>query len=39
MIAQYQKKFNFTAVMVSHEIPDVYLFPTGFSPCMIKPLF
>ena len=24
MIAQYQKKFNFTAVMVSHEIPDVY---------------
>lgn len=24
MIAQYQKKFNFTAVLVSHEIPDVY---------------
>lgn len=24
MIAQYQKKFNFTAIMVSHEIPDVY---------------
>lgn len=24
MIAQYQRKFNFTAVMVSHEIPDVY---------------
>jgi phospholipid/cholesterol/gamma-HCH transport system ATP-binding protein len=24
MIAHYQKKFNFTAIMVSHEIPDVY---------------
>jgi len=24
MIAQYQKKFNFTAVLVSHEIPDVF---------------
>jgi phospholipid/cholesterol/gamma-HCH transport system ATP-binding protein len=24
MIAQYQKRFNFTAVLVSHEIPDVY---------------
>ena len=24
MIAQYQKKFSFTAVLVSHEIPDVY---------------
>ena len=24
MIAQYQRKFNFTAIMVSHEIPDVY---------------
>jgi phospholipid/cholesterol/gamma-HCH transport system ATP-binding protein len=24
MIAQYQKKFGFTAVLVSHEIPDVY---------------
>ncbi len=24
MIAQYQKKFGFTAIMVSHEIPDVY---------------
>ncbi|MCE5211303.1 MAG: ATP-binding cassette domain-containing protein [Deltaproteobacteria bacterium] len=24
MIAQYQKKFNFTAILVSHEIPDVY---------------
>ncbi len=24
MIAQYQKKFAFTAVLVSHEIPDVY---------------
>jgi phospholipid/cholesterol/gamma-HCH transport system ATP-binding protein len=24
MIAQYQKKLNFTAVLVSHEIPDVY---------------
>ncbi|MBN1365130.1 MAG: ATP-binding cassette domain-containing protein [Syntrophaceae bacterium] len=24
MIAQYQKKFNFTAIIVSHEIPDVY---------------
>jgi len=24
MIAQYQRKFGFTAVMVSHEIPDVY---------------
>ena len=24
MIAQYQRKFNFTAVLVSHEIPDVY---------------
>jgi phospholipid/cholesterol/gamma-HCH transport system ATP-binding protein len=24
MIAQYQKKFNFTAILVSHEIPYVY---------------
>ncbi len=24
MIAQYQRKFAFTAVLVSHEIPDVY---------------
>lgn len=24
MIAQYQKKIGFTAIMVSHEIPDVY---------------
>ena len=24
MIAQYQRRFNFTAIMVSHEIPDVY---------------
>ncbi len=24
MIAQYQRKFDFTAIMVSHEIPDVY---------------
>ncbi|MCE5263557.1 MAG: ATP-binding cassette domain-containing protein [Deltaproteobacteria bacterium] len=24
MIAQYQRKFRFTAVLVSHEIPDVY---------------
>ena len=24
MIAQYQRKFNFTAIMVSHEIQDVY---------------
>ncbi len=24
MIAQYQRKLNFTAVLVSHEIPDVY---------------
>ena len=24
MIAQYQSKFGFTAVLVSHEIPDVY---------------
>jgi phospholipid/cholesterol/gamma-HCH transport system ATP-binding protein len=24
MIAQYQKKFSFTAILVSHEIPDVY---------------
>ncbi len=24
MIAQYQKKFAFTAILVSHEIPDVY---------------
>jgi phospholipid/cholesterol/gamma-HCH transport system ATP-binding protein len=24
MIAQYQRKFGFTAVVVSHEIPDVY---------------
>jgi phospholipid/cholesterol/gamma-HCH transport system ATP-binding protein len=24
MIAQYQRKFNFTAIIVSHEIPDVY---------------
>lgn len=24
MIAQYQRKLNFTAIMVSHEIPDVY---------------
>jgi phospholipid/cholesterol/gamma-HCH transport system ATP-binding protein len=24
MIAQYHRKFNFTAIMVSHEIPDVY---------------
>jgi phospholipid/cholesterol/gamma-HCH transport system ATP-binding protein len=24
IIAQYQRKFNFTAIMVSHEIPDVY---------------
>ena len=24
MIAQYQKRFGFTAVLVSHEIPDVY---------------
>jgi phospholipid/cholesterol/gamma-HCH transport system ATP-binding protein len=24
MIAQYQRKFNFTAILVSHEIPDVY---------------
>jgi phospholipid/cholesterol/gamma-HCH transport system ATP-binding protein len=24
MIAQYQKKFGFTAILVSHEIPDIY---------------
>jgi phospholipid/cholesterol/gamma-HCH transport system ATP-binding protein len=24
MIAHYQRKFNFTAILVSHEIPDVY---------------
>lgn len=24
MIAQYQRKFSFTAILVSHEIPDVY---------------
>ena len=24
MIAQYQRKFGFTAIVVSHEIPDVY---------------
>jgi phospholipid/cholesterol/gamma-HCH transport system ATP-binding protein len=24
MIAQYQRKFRFTAILVSHEIPDVY---------------
>ena len=24
MIAQYQRKFTFTAILVSHEIPDVY---------------
>ena len=24
MVAQYQRKFGFTAVLVSHEIPDVY---------------
>ena len=24
MIAQYQRKFGFTAVLVSHEIPDIY---------------
>lgn len=24
MIAEYQRKFNFTAVLVSHEIPNVY---------------
>ncbi len=24
MIAQYHRKFNFTAILVSHEIPDVY---------------
>ncbi|MCX5838513.1 MAG: ATP-binding cassette domain-containing protein [Deltaproteobacteria bacterium] len=24
MIAQYQRKFEFTAILVSHEIPDVY---------------
>jgi phospholipid/cholesterol/gamma-HCH transport system ATP-binding protein len=24
MVAQYQRKFGFTAVMVSHEIPDVF---------------
>jgi len=24
MIAQYQRKFSFTAIVVSHEIPDVY---------------
>jgi phospholipid/cholesterol/gamma-HCH transport system ATP-binding protein len=24
MIAQYQRKFGFTAILVSHEIPDVY---------------
>ncbi|MCX7982979.1 MAG: ATP-binding cassette domain-containing protein [Syntrophales bacterium] len=24
MIAQYQKRFGFTAILVSHEIPDVY---------------
>jgi phospholipid/cholesterol/gamma-HCH transport system ATP-binding protein len=24
MIAQYQKKFGFTAILVSHEIPDVF---------------
>jgi phospholipid/cholesterol/gamma-HCH transport system ATP-binding protein len=24
MIAQYQRKFGFTAIIVSHEIPDVY---------------
>jgi phospholipid/cholesterol/gamma-HCH transport system ATP-binding protein len=26
MIVQYQKKFGFTAVMVSHEIPEVFYF-------------
>lgn len=25
MIAQYQKRFGFTAILVSHEIPDIYL--------------
>jgi phospholipid/cholesterol/gamma-HCH transport system ATP-binding protein len=24
MVAQYQRKLNFTAILVSHEIPDVY---------------
>ena len=24
MIAQYQKKFGFTAILVSHEIPDIF---------------
>jgi phospholipid/cholesterol/gamma-HCH transport system ATP-binding protein len=24
MIAQYQRKFGFTAILVSHEIPDIY---------------
>lgn len=28
MIAQYQKRFGFTAVLVSHEIPDVYFIST-----------
>jgi len=33
MIAQYQRKFGFTAVLVSHEISGfVTLFPTAFLP-------
>jgi len=39
MIAQYQRKFGFTAIMVSHEIPDVYFISTAFSPSMIERLF
>jgi len=29
MIAHYQKRFGFTAVVVSHDIPDIFLYPTG----------
>ena len=35
MIAEYQRKFGFTAVLVSHEIPDVYFISTAFLPSMI----
>ena len=39
MIAHYHKKFGFAAILVSHEIPDIFSSRTGFSPSMIERSF
>jgi phospholipid/cholesterol/gamma-HCH transport system ATP-binding protein len=35
MIAEYQKAFGFTGVMVSHEIPMYFTYPSA-SPCWTR---